>query len=337
LLTGVSPGAGGWKDGGTSLPSDVQTLAQHFAGAGFDTAAFVLSPMMSLAGTGLERGFHAFAEEQQPLDLLRAVATWLFQGRDEERPHFLWLHIGEAAWPWEWTPLPGSRGALDFARLYTDPAYEGELRTDLDHLRAVQRGDVRVDPDERAALVAAYDAQISRANLVMREFLEYYKHIWSGTLVIVASLNGMELGERGDWGAEGSLHDEGLHVPLILRHPDSLTGRRVLGEVVELSDIAPTALDWFGIDAPAGTTGRSLLPLVDSYVRRPFERRPMVTWGVNGAFGVRDDRWRMLVRPEGTVELHDLYTDPRARRDVSVLYPEVVRSLREAAGPGHGP
>lgn len=329
-----------------TLAEDDATLAERLAASGFDTAAFTLASV-PVRGTGLERGFAVLEEHAAPIELLRGVAAWLYEVRDEDRPHFLWLHLGETAWPWTWDPLPGSRGRLDFRGLFVDAERDAPLELEPELLGALARGERRLSAAERRAFVAAYDGQVARSNVLMREFLEYYKHLWSDTLVVVAGANGMELGERGHFGSQGSLHDGGLRVPLLLRHPASLTGRRILAEVVELADVAPTVLDWFEHEVPGELGGRSLLPLLDSYVRRPFDSRPAIAWRADGARSLRDDRWRLLLKPGGgapaaaapaewpavgPVELYDLHRDPRALRDVSVLYPAVVDALRGALG-----
>src|SRR5690606_16092473 len=67
--TGRAPSAAG----GAPLPADVATLAEQFAAADFETAAFVMASV-PLAGTGLERGFAHFEEHDEPMELLRGVA-----------------------------------------------------------------------------------------------------------------------------------------------------------------------------------------------------------------------------------------------------------------------
>lgn len=329
-------------DGVGLLEAASATLAERLRASGFDTAAFTLTSV-PIGDTGLERGFAVLEEHRTPIDLLRGVAAWLYEVRDEDRPHFLWLHLGEAAWPWTWDPLPGSRGRLDFRRLFADPERDAPLDLEPGLLEALARGERSLSVAERRAFVAAYDGQVARANVLMREFLEYYKHLWSDTLVVVAGANGMELGERGHYGSQGSLHDGGLRVPLLLRHPGSLTGRRILAEVVELADVVPTVLEWFAEDVPDELGGRSLLPLVDSYVRRSFDSRPAIAWRADGARALRDERWRLVLKPAdgptppgwpavGAVELYDLHRDPRALRDVAASYPAVVDALRAVLG-----
>jgi arylsulfatase A-like enzyme len=146
-------------------------------------------------------------------------------------------------------------------------------------------------------------------------------------------------------GSAGRLSDAVLHVPLVLRHPDSLTGQRIFDDVVGLEDVAPTLVDWMRLPPLPGARGRSLLAVTDSYVERPFEDRPaFAQLPERATFSVRDARWRLVWSPTGAIPagrpaaagplpklaLYDLEADPFARRDVSHDQPEVLTRLGEA-------
>jgi arylsulfatase A-like enzyme len=123
------------------------------------------------------------------------------------------------------------------------------------------------------------------------------------------------------------VYDSVLHVPLFLRHPASLTGRRVMGELVELQDLLPTILDWFDLPVPAGVRGRSLLPLIDG---DPFESRDAFATWRDRVFTVRTEDWRYVWNPDGIEPtdppegpypipgraLYDVRRDPLERHDV---------------------
>jgi arylsulfatase A-like enzyme len=132
-------------------------------------------------------------------------------------------------------------------------------------------------------------------------------------------------------------------VPLVLRHPDSLTGERIFADVVGLEDVAPTLLDWFGLPPLPGARGRSLLAVTDAYVERPFPERPAFAQLPERAlYTARDARWRLVwnplrAQPAGRpvsagplpeLVLHDLEADPAGRRDVAAAEPEVVARLQ---------
>src|SRR3546814_582937 len=76
------------------------------------------------------------------------------------------------------------------------------------------------------------------------------------TLVIFLSDNG-----RPFPGAKTNLYAPGLHLPLIVRTPDSAVS--VNDAMVSWTDIAPTVLDWAGVAPPAyKLSGTSLLPIL---------------------------------------------------------------------------
>jgi len=90
--------------------------------------------------------------------------------------------------------------------------------------------------------------------------------------------------------------------------------------------------------------GRSLLPLVDSHVRRPFASRPAFGHWRDRIFTASTSKWRLIVNPEGVVPdehppgpyavpvlaLYDLEKDPLELNDVAAQHPDVVESLRGA-------
>jgi len=119
-----------------------------------------------------------------------------------------------------------------------------------------------------------------------------------------------------------SLFDASLRVPLVLRHPASLTGKRCLEDLVELADVPATLRDWFGLSPVAG---RSLLALTDSHVERAFERRPIVARGPDGG-GVRTAERHLIVRGDERL-LFAPRRDPLERVDLAAEEPGTVARL----------
>jgi hypothetical protein len=58
-------------------------------------------------------------------------------------------------------------------------------------------------------------------------------------------------------------------VPLIWVMPGERSRARVVDDLVQLVDIVPTVLEFVGLDAPRGTEGSSLLPLIEGRARPP--------------------------------------------------------------------
>ncbi len=96
------------------------------------------------------------------------------------------------------------------------------------------------------------------------------------TLVVVSGDHGVPGMPRG----KCNLYDAGNEVALAIRLPGTVPSGRVVDDVVNLMDLAPTFLDAGGVPPPAGTDGRSLLPLLTS--PRAGQVEPERTFVVTG-------------------------------------------------------
>lgn len=325
--------------GSRSLDGEAATLAESFRDAGFRTGAFATG---AAAGGGeLARGFErfeGFGDDVEDPDYAAVVAAtaWL---REEalasEAPFLLWLHLSGPRAPYAPRPL----GKDDFAARFADPDYAGSADGSLDYLAALRDPASGADGLDLGHVVALYDAEIARVDQLVRSFAQTLtgrfdvlpRDVLNESVLVFAGDSGAELFQHGRaFEDDASLHDASLHVPVFLRHPASLTGKRVLAPVVELRDLAPTLLDWFGLAPPDGMDGRSLLAVTDSFAERAFEERPALA-AAGDARAVRTARWR-LIRRGGATQLFDLERDPLERVDVSADHPATVAELEAHLG-----
>ena len=123
------------------------------------------------------------------------------------------------------------------SRRFADPDYAGEANGSREFLDPVYRDGLPLSGHDVNRIVSLYDGEIARINYILRMFLQLYtgafeeepKHLLDKTLFVFASDHGEELYERhGYWAHSKSVYSSVLHVPLFIRHPPSLTGRRVL-------------------------------------------------------------------------------------------------------------
>ncbi|MDF1797541.1 MAG: sulfatase [Planctomycetota bacterium] len=366
LMTGLTPLEHGLLNNGQVLDVEHGTLAESFQAAGFDTAGFTSNALL-VEASGLSQGFDTFAcytEGDKDLEVVKGAMAWL-NARDLEAgpPTFLWLHFMGPHLPYDPLPMPSADGTLDFASRFSDPDYEGTADGSREFLDRVYRDSEPLSGLDVNEVVSKYDGEIARINYILRTFLQLYGGAYEDppqrrlddTVFVFASDHGEELYERyGYWAHSKSVYSSVLHVPLFIRHPGSLTGRRVLDEHVTLEDVMPTLLEWFDLAPPRDLYGRSLLPLVDSYDEFPFESRPAFGMWRDQVFTLRVPKselessadghgdWRLIVNPEEVVPddkpegpyflpklaLYDLHSDPKERVDVGPGHPEVVEELR---------
>ena len=353
LLTGRPPLETCALENRDLLPQEAVTLAEILRADGFRTAAFTANQLLA-PESGIGQGFEVLESfgPQEGLDRDRAVIAAAFQWVTEREPDertFLWLHFIGPHLSYDPEPL----GDVDFRTLFTDPHYAGEATGDRETLDAAYLAGRAWDGQDLNQIVALYDGEVARVDRMLRTFLDYYwrpegeepGQRWKETLLVFTADHGEELYQRnGYWAHSKSVYDSTLHVPLFVRHPASLTGRRVIDEVVELQDVMPMLLDWFDLPLPAGVRGRSLLPLVDSYREQSFDSRPAFATWKDRIFTARTERWRLVWNPDGIepdstppgpypvprLALFDSLNDPLERFDVAAAHPEVAEELRLA-------
>lgn len=361
LLTGLTPRSTGLAGDTDDPRPDLPWLAETFRAGGFHTIASVT--VTPEERERFQRDFHSGFDVFQPNahDLDTVSQAWFHAKAALENPDvrriLVWIHFAEIRPPFEPRDLPDVVTERDLRTAFSDPAYTGSVRADAATFAALERGELELSLADRDQIVSLYDGEVATAAALFRAFLERWVYTvrdsfgtyveadhederWAKTLVVGCGTSGVELGEGRGFGDTGSLHSSSLRVPLFFSHPASLTGKRIYAELVELEDVAPTLHDWLELEAPAGVEGRSLLPIVDSYVRREFASRP--AFGMRGepeGFTVRDSRWRLIVEGD-RVRLFDCERDPREHVDVAARHRDVVERLRaelDAWRRGSGP
>jgi arylsulfatase A-like enzyme len=109
-----------------------------------------------------------------------------------------------------------------------------------------------------AAAITHFDAQVAR----LLHAMEPYGGSEEISVCLTAA-NGLPLGEHGIVGnCRPWLHDELIHLPLILRLPGGTEAGRRIGALTQPVDLLPTILEVFGVSPSAALHGQSLWPLI---------------------------------------------------------------------------
>ena len=136
---------------------------------------------------------------------------------------------------------------------WPDYAQVAETPEQVEHLR-----------NRYAALVSMCDAYLGRVLDLMDEL-----DLWSDTLLIVNTDHGFLLGEHGWWAKnDPPFYEEVSHIPLFVWDPrrgrrgTPCCGAPCRGErrqsLVQTIDLAPTLLEFFGVEPPPDMQGRPL-------------------------------------------------------------------------------
>ncbi|MFV0444840.1 MAG: sulfatase [Planctomycetaceae bacterium] len=157
------------------------------------------------------------------------------------------------------------------------------------------------------------------------------------TVVVLWSDHGYHLGEHGLW-QKRTLFDPSARSPLIIAAPQAESRGRACQRVVEFVDIYPTTVELALGQTPAGSAGRSLVPLLDNpdqtwdgaactQILRPGTATPVM------GRALTTGRYRLIEWDGGAAgrELYDWQTDPGEQTNLADQrqFGEVIESLQK--------
>ena len=209
-----------------------------------------------------------------------------------------------------------------------DPLFrQGDLETQAGLIEAdFQTPPRRPDAFAAKEKIAAYYAMIEQIDDNVGRMMAALERTgqMENTLVVFTSDHGEILGDHGLL-LKGCRFYEGLvHVPLIFFWKGVLPAGRRVDALVELTDIAPTLLDYAGVGGAESMAGRSLRPLLegatdhhrDSVRCEYYHALSPTTPGREAWYGtyatmIRDARYKLITyHGTGKGELFDLWNDP---------------------------
>jgi Sulfatase len=182
-----------------------------------------------------------------------------------------------------------------------------------------------IDPHDDATflrLQGSYAAAVTHLDRGLDVLLEELRRrqVLDDLLLVLSSDHGLPLGEHGVVGpCRPWLHDELIHLPLIVRRPGGAAAGRRVAALTQTVDLMPTLLEAFGVAAPP-VHGRSLWPLLHG---APQQARPYACSGLllggDAELALRSPPWAFLLRlggAEGTRQ-PQLYVKPDDRWEVN--------------------
>ncbi len=295
-----------------ALAPGVPTLGGVLRDAGYATGAVISSRSLD-PRFGIATGFDRYdltcctgvrSDVRNPCTHARATA-WLREWQDS--PFFLFVHYWDV-----------------HAAYAPPPPYDTVFTGDVppkgaEHAVTEYEGDThpeRPGARERDLTVALYDGEIAHTDHYVRELLHEVDRLGLSdrTLVIVTSDHGEEFLDHSGWGHGQTLYQEVIRVPLIWAEPKGVLRGRVVDQIVQLVDVAPSVLDFLGLRPPEKMEGASFLR---SMMNGPAEPRTAFsevrTHG--GLYSVLRDDTKLIYSLDGSeVVAYDLAVDPAEQR-----------------------
>ena len=289
VLSGAYPQSTLMSEIGGTLPSSLPYLPDLLKSQGYRTAAFVgsidLDPQNGLA-QGFDRGFQTYDAGFRP-----AIAGDAHPPVTERRGEEVVAHA--LAW--------------------------------LDH-NAQGQFFLWINISNPNATSASYNSAIAAADAAVGKLISalQQRKIYANTAMVVVAAHGEGLGAHGEEANGVFLYDETIHVPLLIKLPETQPSAKPatvrVAAKVRLVDVAPTVLEIAAIPVPSQLPGQSLLRIAKSgsggdqpaYSRADLPQRgfgwsPLESW--------RAGKYLYIRAPKP--ELYDLTADPAAAHNLA--------------------
>ena len=329
MLTGLHNHQHGVVGKNAALSPELPLVAERLKAAGWQTIGlYNVSPIRPEHGFG--RGFDVFQSHMGAVEAGEHLAR-LLPRLDPERPFFLFLHlfdihngplsdepgpIYDCPPPYDERFLPGAR-----AKLPQLPEREWFEHGTLDN------------EEQLAALTALYDGGIRYVDDTLTRWIADWRArgLLDDTLLIVTADHGEPLAQRGILHGHGAPYQEGLHVPLIVRHPAGLRAGERESTPVQHTDLVPTILAFAGLPPDPRLSGVALfgpLPAQRTLLAlEPHNYDVVVEWPM---------KWTHLLNGgEERWFAHDLEADPGERAPLELL-PADFSARRDVARARYG-
>ena len=286
--------------------------------------------------------------------LTNQALSWLKNGRDADRPFFLYLSFKAVHYPfqpakrhqirYEDTKVERPETMANTERNYqTQPHWVRERRYSIHGIDHMETGQYDNDPvpsfDE---LYESYCETVHGLDENVGRLLNYLdaSGLSKTTLVVYMGDNGFALGEHGFYDKRDAF-EESIRVPMLAYAPGFIKPGTKVTQMVQNIDIAPTLLAMAGVQPPrsAEMDGKSFLPLLQGqsirwrdhilyeyYWEWNFPATPTV-------FAIRTDRYKYIFY-HGVWDhdgFYDLQTDPHERHNLINVpaYSEQIEAMKK--------
>ena len=309
LLSGRDTVSHGVEDRLDVIPPGVQLLSEQLKSSGYATFAAVTNPQV-LPQWGFDQGFDVYDDLDSAGHGTRAdaVSDYVLEKVGElvqSQPFFLYVHVIDPHAPYD-PPAPFD------TRFPKSPALPAHMS------------------------IGHYDGEIA---FVDSQFGRVIKALTthgldSNTLTIFVADHGEELLDHGNFGHGGTLFEEVVRVPLVIRFPAGAYAGTRIDAHVSLTDVVPTVLSVLGRSPPANVDGQDLTQLLNGN-EPPWEKRELFlslrTTGAQSHIvrGVLNDAHKYLrrLRPAASESLYDLGKDPAEADNLAAERTDIKKRL----------
>ncbi len=295
------------------LKDNLKTLSMILEENGYRTAAFTGNGWIHHK-FGFDRGFEQYAHSEEP-------GSFKNEGSAEKTVE------DTLAW------IEANRSGKWFVFFHTYEIHSPYIRNTF-----------TADPSDgkAAETIARYDSGIKYTDEQLGKLFTYLEHssLIENTIIIITSDHGERFynyksGEVSDprSGVHGiSMHDEEIHVPLIIIPPEPEKFPAAGNSLVRVIDIFPTILDMLDLKNVENLDGKSLFQPGEK--QDPYAFTESILDKKALMYSIRTDKYKLVKRilkntGEITYYLYDLKNDPKEKHNIFSTENSEIEGLKK--------
>lgn len=245
--------------------------------------------------------------------------------KNKEKPFFLYLGTID--------PHVTYRAHKGIIEQYDTEPYNGPYKKYLSGttLGKIKGGNLSVGKRDRTRIINLYKNEITFNDQAFASLRKAFEDagMWKDTMVVVTADHGDEFWEHGGVGHGHNIHQELVHVPLIVYYPPAIKAKTVINAGVDVLDVYPTIVDIAGKKRPKNLQGKSLLPL--TYGAHGGYPQPAIATRYLGHYAMQARQWKLYLR-KGDYAIYDRNSDPNEMKNTKAAHPLAARWLLDGMG-----
>ena len=294
------------------LNSSLMTIAKRLSDKGIATYCASAHPYITAQNWNLTNGFETTYYENcfDPIYLVKKILPQIYNVSSvDSRRKFIYFHIV----PPHWRYLPPERFRIfnyNKSKNFKDLNISGQA-----FLEKIERGELHINEEKLQHLISLYDANILYADEYIRRIVMYLEEhgLMDKVIIVITADHGEAFGEHGRFMHGSTVYDEMIHVPFVMKFPDSIGIKNVrITDLASLIDVGPTILDVMGLNNEAALKGHSLLPAIWGKTAT----RPLVYSATKISCSVRDTNYKFIYNYQANDELYDISNDPLEQKNI---------------------
>ncbi|MEN8223573.1 MAG: sulfatase [Acidobacteriota bacterium] len=278
----------GVQKNGALLENEKGSLAHHLFNSWYNVSFRANAFQMNLGGFDKVKSF--FRKDKK---LKNNAKSFLVE--NYKKKFFLWLHfLGVHS---------GYRPSKAMLSRIEPDGYTGNVQKAVGPvLKRITAGEKIVTENDIEHIRNCYAGELLQLDEWIKEIFDVMKEkkIWDNTLIIISADHGEDLHQHNKhFFHYPSIYNTSLHVPLIIKFPNS-EYKGVIDQNVSLLDFMPTILDYYKIKTDYRMTGESLMPLIRKDVKSR-NRYLFAESENNRILSIIGAKWKYIYNPDGLI------------------------------------